>query len=79
VAVRVGWISWPGNIGGKAYDSYVTDGHYEYFGTDGQQQVGPPFHEVFPVADACNKDWFLRYMQQVEQEGIGYAEARQFG
>ena len=62
------------DIGVESYDSYITDGHSEYFGADGQELVGPAFHETFPVADTCDRDEFLRFMQEVEQGGVGYVE-----
>jgi uncharacterized protein YbcV (DUF1398 family) len=62
------------DIGIKTYDSYVTDGHSEYYGAGGQRQIGPPFHETFAIADICDTEWFLHYMQQVEQGGVGYLE-----
>jgi uncharacterized protein YbcV (DUF1398 family) len=58
-------------IGIESHDSYLTDGHSEYYGTDGQRLSGPPFHEVFTVAETCDKEWFLRYMQRLED---GYVE-----
>jgi uncharacterized protein YbcV (DUF1398 family) len=61
-------------IGVETYDSYITDGHSEYFGADGQKLVGPAFHEKFAIADTCDKDQFLQFMQQVEQGGVGYVE-----
>ena len=61
-------------IGIKTYDSYITDGHSEYFGADGQKLVGPAFHDSFAIAETCDKEQFLRYMQQVEQGEVGYAE-----
>jgi uncharacterized protein YbcV (DUF1398 family) len=62
------------DIGVKTYDSYITDGHSEYFGVDGQQLVGPAFHETFAIAETCDKERFLQYMKQVEQGGVGYVE-----
>jgi uncharacterized protein YbcV (DUF1398 family) len=62
------------DIGVEAYDSYVTDGHSEYFGAGGYQLVGPAFHETFAIAETCEKEQFLQYMQQVEQGGVGYVE-----
>jgi uncharacterized protein YbcV (DUF1398 family) len=62
------------DIGVETYQSYLTDGHSEYFGVDGQQLLGPAFHESFAIAETCDKEQFLRYMQRVEQEGIGYVE-----
>jgi uncharacterized protein YbcV (DUF1398 family) len=62
------------DIGVETYDSYLTDGHSEYFGTDGQKLVGPAFHETFTIAETCDKEQFLQYMQQVEEGSIGYVE-----
>jgi uncharacterized protein YbcV (DUF1398 family) len=62
------------DIGVETYDSYITDGHAEYFGADGKKLVGPAFHETFAIAETCDKEQFLQYMQQVEQGGIGYVE-----
>jgi uncharacterized protein YbcV (DUF1398 family) len=62
------------DIGVLAYDSYITDGHSEYFGADGQKLVGPAFHETFTIADTCDKEQFLQYMRQVEQGGVGYVD-----
>ncbi len=61
-------------IGVEGHDSYVTDGHAEYFGVEGQKLVGPAFHETFTIAETCDKEQFLQYMQQVEQGDIGYVE-----
>ena len=62
------------DIGVETYDSYIADGHSEYFGADGQKLVGPAFHETFAIAETCDKEQFLQYMQQVEQGGVGYVE-----
>jgi uncharacterized protein YbcV (DUF1398 family) len=62
------------DIGVATCDSYITDGHSEYLGTDGQRLVGPAFHETFPVADTCDKEQFLQFMRQVEAGGVGYEE-----
>jgi uncharacterized protein YbcV (DUF1398 family) len=62
------------DIGVETYDSYLADGHSEYFAADRQKLVGPAFHETFAVAETCDKQQFLQYMQQVEQGGIGYVE-----
>ena len=62
------------DIGVEAYDSYITDGHSEYFGSDEQILVGPAFHETFAIAETCDREGFLRYMQQVEKGDVGYAE-----
>jgi uncharacterized protein YbcV (DUF1398 family) len=61
-------------IGVATYDSYITDGHSEYFGADGQKLNGPAFHETFAIAETCNQEQFLQYMQQVQQGDVGYVE-----
>lgn len=62
------------DIGVETYDSYIADGHSEYFGVDGQKLIGPAFHETFDIAETCDKEQFLQFMQQVEQGGVGYVE-----
>jgi uncharacterized protein YbcV (DUF1398 family) len=62
------------DIGVKTYDSYLTDGHSEYFGADGQTLIGPAFHEVLVVAQTCEPEQFLQYMRRVDQGGVGYEE-----
>lgn len=62
------------DIGVETYDSYITDGHSEYFGANGQKLVGPAFHETFAIAETCDKEQFLRYMKQVEEGSIGYVD-----
>jgi hypothetical protein len=38
-------------LGVERYDSYLADGHSEYFGQGGHRVVSPPVHEVLPVAE----------------------------
>ncbi len=59
-------------IGVEKYDSYLADGHSEYFGKDGHKVVSPPFHKNLPIAETSNKEKFLKYTQVVEQSQIGY-------
>jgi uncharacterized protein YbcV (DUF1398 family) len=61
-------------IGVETYDSYITDGHSEYHGADGQTLVGPAFHERFAIAETCDRQQFLETMREVEQGGLGYVE-----
>ncbi len=62
------------DIGVETYDSYITDGHSEYFGRDGQTLAGPAFHETFAIAETCDRERFLELMRQVEQGSLGYVE-----
>ncbi len=38
------------SIGVAKYDSFITDGHSEYYGVDDQKVVSPPVHEKFTIA-----------------------------
>lgn len=49
-------------IGVQTYDSYLTDGHSEYFGADGQTLIGRAFHEVIVVAPTSEPEWLRQYM-----------------
>jgi uncharacterized protein YbcV (DUF1398 family) len=62
------------DIGVETYDSFITDGHSVYLGAGGQTLVGPAFHETFAIAETCDKEQFLQFMQKVEQGGVGYVE-----
>ena len=39
------------NIGVDYYDSFITDGHSEYFGKGGHKVISPPVHEKLPIAE----------------------------
>jgi hypothetical protein len=41
-------------LGVERYDSYLADGHSEYFGQGGHRVVSLPVHEVLPVAEPVN-------------------------
>jgi len=36
--------------------------------------VGPAFHETFAIAETCDKEQLLQYIQRVERGGVGYVE-----
>jgi Protein of unknown function (DUF1398) len=38
-------------LGVEQYDSYLADGHSEYFGHGGHRVISPAVHEVLPVAE----------------------------
>ncbi|SNS97494.1 Uncharacterized conserved protein YbcV, DUF1398 family [Asanoa hainanensis] len=59
------------DVGVARYDSFVSDGHSVYYGADGQELVGPPFHETFAVAEVADQEWFLGYLKE---GGAGYVE-----
>ena len=64
-------------LGVKTYDSYLTDGHSEYFGKDGHKVVSPPAHDKFTIAEKSNRDSFLKHLSLHEQGKTTYVEMSQ--
>ena len=62
------------DIGVTTYDSFVTDGHSEYFDAAGRALVGPASHERFAIAESCDRERFLAYLTKMEQTNVGYVE-----
>jgi uncharacterized protein YbcV (DUF1398 family) len=54
-------------LGVERYDSYLADGHSEYFGQGGHRVVSPPVHELLPVAETGQRDTFLEHLRRQEQ------------
>jgi uncharacterized protein YbcV (DUF1398 family) len=61
-------------LGVERYDSYLADGHSEYFGQSGQRVVSPPVHEVLPVAGASEREAFLQHLSRHERGETTYLE-----
>jgi len=61
-------------LGVERYDSYLTDGHSEYFGQGGFRVVSPPVHEVLPVAETGQGETFLQHLRQHERRETTYFE-----
>jgi len=61
-------------IGVEKYDSYLTDGHSEYFGESGHKVISPPAHDTLPIAENSNRDNFLRHLKLHEQGQTTYIE-----
>lgn len=55
------------SIGVEKYESYLTDGHAQYFGADGYQIVSAPVHEKLIIAEESNKESFLEHLSLHEQ------------
>jgi len=43
------------SLGVETYDSYLTDGHSEYFGIDGYTVKSPAAHEKLSIAETSRK------------------------
>ena len=61
-------------LGVERYDSYLADGHSEYFGQGGDRVVSPPVHEVFPIAESGQKEAFLEHLDRHERRETSYLE-----
>lgn len=61
-------------IGIEKYDSYITDGHSEYFGKLGQKVISPPAHEKLSIAEKSNKENFLKHLKLHEEGKTDYFE-----
>jgi len=61
-------------LGIDTYDSYLTDGHSEYFGGSGEQLSSPPVHEIFMVAEKSNRERFLEHLELHKQHKTSYLE-----
>ena len=61
-------------LGVERYDSFLADGHSEYFGQGGQTVVSPPVHEVLPVAATGLRDTFLQHLGRHERRETTYLE-----
>ena len=61
-------------LGVERYDSYLADGHSEYFGQGGHTVVSPSAHEVFAVAETSQRERFLEHLRQHEHGQTTYVE-----
>jgi len=61
-------------IGVEKYESFLTDGHSEYYGTDNQKIASPPVHEKFTIAKTSNREGLLRHLNLHNQGKTNYLE-----
>ena len=54
-------------LGVERSESYLVDGHSEYFGRDGYRVVSPAVHEVFAVAESGERETFLGHLGRHER------------
>jgi uncharacterized protein YbcV (DUF1398 family) len=60
-------------IGVVCFDSYLADGHSEFFG-GGHSVVSPPAHHQLAVAETGDREEFLRHLKLHEQGKTSYVE-----
>jgi uncharacterized protein YbcV (DUF1398 family) len=65
------------SVGVERFDSYVVDGHSEFFGTDGHTVMSPETHETISVADTSNREAFLEHLNLHSQHKTSYVEMSQ--
>lgn len=61
-------------VGVEKYDSYVTDGHSEYFGKHGHKVISPPAHNTLSIARTSNRERFLKHLALHNQGKTTYIE-----
>jgi uncharacterized protein YbcV (DUF1398 family) len=61
-------------IGVEKYDSFISDGHSEYFGSDSQKVVSPPLHEKLPIAKTSRREGLLKHLNLHNQGKTNYLE-----
>lgn len=49
-------------LGVKGYDTFVNDGHVEYFGADNYRVVATETYNTITVAPAANKERFIEFL-----------------
>jgi uncharacterized protein YbcV (DUF1398 family) len=62
------------SIGVDYYDSFITDGHSEYFGKGDHTVVSPPVHEKLSIAETSNRESFLKHLELHNQGKTNYLE-----
>jgi uncharacterized protein YbcV (DUF1398 family) len=62
------------NIGVDKYDSFIADGHSEYFGRGGHKVASPPLHERLSVAETGNRESFLKHLSLHSEGKTNYME-----
>ncbi|GAC1386500.1 MAG: hypothetical protein NVSMB4_13660 [Acidimicrobiales bacterium] len=69
-----GYVEALAELGVVRYDSFVSDGHSEYFGFDDCVAISPPAHELLPVAADSDRDSFLDQLRRHEHGKTSYLE-----
>ncbi|HEY1054084.1 MAG TPA: DUF1398 family protein [Emticicia sp.] len=64
-------------IGVVKYDSFLTDGHSEYYGADNQKLVSPAVHEPLTIADISNLEGLMIHLNLHEQGKTDYLQMSQ--
>ncbi len=60
--------------GVERYDSYLADGHTEFFGKDGHKVVSPSVHDTLPISDVSDGKKAQEHLDLHNQGKTGYLE-----
>lgn len=61
-------------IGVNKCDSFITDGHSEYFGKANEKVVSSPVHKGLTIAGTSNKESLLKHLSLHNQGKTDYLE-----
>ena len=61
-------------IGVEKVDSYVADGHSEYFGKHGHKVISPAAYKTLTVAQTSNRESLLKHLALHNQGKTSYIE-----
>ena len=61
-------------IGADKCDSFISDGHSEYFGKEGHKVVSSSAHEKLKIAEVSNRENFIRHLKLHSQRKTTYLE-----
>lgn len=65
------------SIGVDNYDSFISDGHSEYYGKGNQKVVSPPVHKELNIANTSNQEDLLKHLNLHNQGKTDYLEMSQ--
>ena len=61
-------------VGVEKYDSYLADGHSEFFGKSGYKVVSPSVHDTFPISDVSDSEKVQEHLDLHNQGKTSYLE-----
>jgi uncharacterized protein YbcV (DUF1398 family) len=59
-------------VGVDRYDTFIADGHKDYYGQNGQKLVAPPTSEKLTVSDTSDQKGLMHTLKLVEQDKLTY-------
>ncbi|MES2575272.1 MAG: DUF1398 family protein [Bacteroidota bacterium] len=59
-------------LGVKGYDTFVNDGHVEYYGINNYSITSDEKYEAIPIAPSANKEYFIELLVKHQQGETDY-------